>query len=315
MTARRRSSRRRSFRVEVGGRRRDAHPRRARREGEHDRSRRSVAEFDAAARRARRRRRREGRRPHVAARRTGSSPARRSTCIQAVKTPAEARAARARGAGRVRPARALPRSRWSRRSTAPALGGGLELALACHCRVATDDPKTQLGLPEVQLGLIPGAGGTQRLAAARRRSQAALDLDPRRQEREGDEGAASSASSTRWCRADPARGRAAARARELATRQAPRREAALAEREGRRRSRARADAASSRSRRTPSAASCSSSRRASSARRRRRALPGAACGRSRRVEHGYAARASRSGLEREARALRRARGLATSRGG
>ena len=43
------------------------------------------------------------------------------------------------------------------------LGGGLEMALACHYRVATDHPKTQLGLPEVQLGLIPGAGGCQRL--------------------------------------------------------------------------------------------------------------------------------------------------------
>ena len=43
------------------------------------------------------------------------------------------------------------------------LGGGLELALACHYRVASDHPKTQLGLPEVQLGVIPGAGGTQRL--------------------------------------------------------------------------------------------------------------------------------------------------------
>jgi 3-hydroxyacyl-CoA dehydrogenase/enoyl-CoA hydratase/3-hydroxybutyryl-CoA epimerase len=43
------------------------------------------------------------------------------------------------------------------------LGGGLEWALACHYRIATDHPKTQLGLPEVQLGLIPGAGGTQRL--------------------------------------------------------------------------------------------------------------------------------------------------------
>jgi 3-hydroxyacyl-CoA dehydrogenase / enoyl-CoA hydratase / 3-hydroxybutyryl-CoA epimerase len=43
------------------------------------------------------------------------------------------------------------------------LGGGLELALACSWRVATDHPKTQLGLPEVQLGLIPGAGGCQRL--------------------------------------------------------------------------------------------------------------------------------------------------------
>jgi 3-hydroxyacyl-CoA dehydrogenase/enoyl-CoA hydratase/3-hydroxybutyryl-CoA epimerase len=44
-----------------------------------------------------------------------------------------------------------------------ALGGGLELCLACHYRVAIDDSKTRLGLPEVRLGLLPGAGGTQRL--------------------------------------------------------------------------------------------------------------------------------------------------------
>ncbi len=43
------------------------------------------------------------------------------------------------------------------------LGGGLELALACHARVCSDSPKTALGLPEVQLGLLPGSGGTQRL--------------------------------------------------------------------------------------------------------------------------------------------------------
>ena len=43
------------------------------------------------------------------------------------------------------------------------LGGGLELALACHARICTDDEKTKLGLPEVQLGLLPGSGGTQRL--------------------------------------------------------------------------------------------------------------------------------------------------------
>ena len=43
------------------------------------------------------------------------------------------------------------------------LGGALELALASAYRIATDDPKTVLALPEVQLGLIPGAGGTQRL--------------------------------------------------------------------------------------------------------------------------------------------------------
>jgi 3-hydroxyacyl-CoA dehydrogenase/enoyl-CoA hydratase/3-hydroxybutyryl-CoA epimerase len=43
------------------------------------------------------------------------------------------------------------------------LGGGLELALACHYRICTDSEKTALGLPEVQLGLLPGSGGTQRL--------------------------------------------------------------------------------------------------------------------------------------------------------
>jgi 3-hydroxyacyl-CoA dehydrogenase/enoyl-CoA hydratase/3-hydroxybutyryl-CoA epimerase len=45
------------------------------------------------------------------------------------------------------------------------LGGGLELALACQYRVAVLNPKTQLGLPEVNLGIIPGFGGTQRLPA------------------------------------------------------------------------------------------------------------------------------------------------------
>jgi len=43
------------------------------------------------------------------------------------------------------------------------LGGGLETALACHYRIATDNPKTRLGLPEVTLGILPAAGGTQRL--------------------------------------------------------------------------------------------------------------------------------------------------------
>lgn len=43
------------------------------------------------------------------------------------------------------------------------MGGGLEMALACTYRVATDDPKTSLALPEVNLGIIPGWGGTQRL--------------------------------------------------------------------------------------------------------------------------------------------------------
>lgn len=43
------------------------------------------------------------------------------------------------------------------------LGGGCELALACSHRIATDHPKTSIGLPETTLGLIPGWGGTQRL--------------------------------------------------------------------------------------------------------------------------------------------------------
>ncbi|XP_071450753.1 trifunctional enzyme subunit alpha, mitochondrial [Hetaerina americana] len=45
----------------------------------------------------------------------------------------------------------------------PCLGGGLEVALACHYRIAVKDAKTGLGLPEVMLGLLPGGGGTQRL--------------------------------------------------------------------------------------------------------------------------------------------------------
>jgi 3-hydroxyacyl-CoA dehydrogenase / enoyl-CoA hydratase / 3-hydroxybutyryl-CoA epimerase len=55
------------------------------------------------------------------------------------------------------------------------LGGGLEFALACAYRIAADTPKTVLALPEVQLGLIPGAGGTQRLPR-RVGLQAALDM-------------------------------------------------------------------------------------------------------------------------------------------
>ena len=45
-----------------------------------------------------------------------------------------------------------------------AMGGGFELALACHYRVASDNAGTRLGLPEIKVGLFPGAGGTQRIA-------------------------------------------------------------------------------------------------------------------------------------------------------
>jgi 3-hydroxyacyl-CoA dehydrogenase/enoyl-CoA hydratase/3-hydroxybutyryl-CoA epimerase len=45
-----------------------------------------------------------------------------------------------------------------------ALGGGFELALACHRRILVDSPKALVGLPEVTVGLLPGSGGTQRLA-------------------------------------------------------------------------------------------------------------------------------------------------------
>ena len=71
------------------------------------------------------------------------------------------------------------------------LGGGLEVALACHARLATRAEDTRLGLPEVQLGLLPGLGGTQRLPALIG-LRSALDLlltgkrlDPRRAERVG----------------------------------------------------------------------------------------------------------------------------------
>ena len=45
-----------------------------------------------------------------------------------------------------------------------ALGGGFELCLACHQRIAADNAGTRLALPEVKIGLFPGAGGTQRIA-------------------------------------------------------------------------------------------------------------------------------------------------------
>ena len=53
---------------------------------------------------------------------------------------------------------------WVAALNGTALGGGFELALACHSRIAADNPRTRVGQPEVKVGLIPGAGGTQRIA-------------------------------------------------------------------------------------------------------------------------------------------------------
>jgi len=53
---------------------------------------------------------------------------------------------------------------WVAAINGTAMGGALELCLACHHRVAADNPKTRLGLPEIKIGLFPGAGGTQRIA-------------------------------------------------------------------------------------------------------------------------------------------------------
>ena len=52
---------------------------------------------------------------------------------------------------------------WAAAINGLALGGGFELTLSCHYRVAAENPKTRLGLPEVKVGLFPGAGGTQRV--------------------------------------------------------------------------------------------------------------------------------------------------------
>jgi 3-hydroxyacyl-CoA dehydrogenase / enoyl-CoA hydratase / 3-hydroxybutyryl-CoA epimerase len=53
---------------------------------------------------------------------------------------------------------------WAAAINGTALGGGFELALACHRRIAAENPRTRLGQPEVKIGLLPGAGGTQRIA-------------------------------------------------------------------------------------------------------------------------------------------------------
>ncbi|HTV37432.1 MAG TPA: enoyl-CoA hydratase-related protein, partial [Xanthobacteraceae bacterium] len=53
---------------------------------------------------------------------------------------------------------------WVAAINGTAVGGGFELTLACHRRIAADNDRTRLGLPEIKVGLFPGAGGTQRIA-------------------------------------------------------------------------------------------------------------------------------------------------------
>jgi 3-hydroxyacyl-CoA dehydrogenase/enoyl-CoA hydratase/3-hydroxybutyryl-CoA epimerase len=82
--------------------------------------------------------------------------------LQGLRDPAEVLALLARGHALMQRLVALPCPSVAAIDGA-CLGGGLELALACDYRVAAENEKTRLGLPEVQLGLIPGLGGTQRL--------------------------------------------------------------------------------------------------------------------------------------------------------
>jgi 3-hydroxyacyl-CoA dehydrogenase/enoyl-CoA hydratase/3-hydroxybutyryl-CoA epimerase len=53
---------------------------------------------------------------------------------------------------------------WVAAINGTAVGGGFELALSCHYRIAAQNPKTRVGLPEIKVGLFPGAGGTTRVA-------------------------------------------------------------------------------------------------------------------------------------------------------
>lgn len=82
--------------------------------------------------------------------------------IQSISTPQEADEIIARGQNLFTRIERLPMPTVAA-IHGPCLGGGLEFALACNYRVARDDSSTRLGLPETQLGVIPGWGGTQRL--------------------------------------------------------------------------------------------------------------------------------------------------------
>ena len=81
-----------------------------------------------------------------------------------------------------------------------ALGGGLEIALACHHRIVVDDPKIELGFPEVTLGLLPGAGGVMRTVRMLGIADALLQVLLQGQRVPAGRGARSSGSSTRSCR-------------------------------------------------------------------------------------------------------------------
>src|SRR5215468_673293 len=75
---------------------------------------------------------------------------------------------------------------WVAAINGTALGGGFELCLACHHRLAADNAKTRVGLPEVKVGLFPGGGGTQRIARMLSTAEALQFLlkgDPLRLER------------------------------------------------------------------------------------------------------------------------------------
>ena len=126
-----------------------------------------------------------------AAKRTASAPAPRSMKWkatrkrrQSAKSPEEALAARIQGVMRFHGA--LRKLETCGKPVAAAinglaLGGGLEVTLACHYRVVADNPKIQLGLPEAKVGLLPGGGGTQRMPRLDRRDGGAAAHPARRQ--------------------------------------------------------------------------------------------------------------------------------------
>ena len=87
-----------------------------------------------------------------------------------------------------------------------ALGGGLEVALGCHYRVAV--PTAKLGMPEVKLGLLPGAGGTQRLPRVAGVAQGARNVRDRQSDRRQGGVRMRARRPAHRRRADPARGRA-----------------------------------------------------------------------------------------------------------